>query len=207
MTEGKDAGGFHYDTSAGDNGPPAGGKRRLIREGGPTSRVRDHVRPLDPGGGAVSTISPQRMLTDDVFQTVEQSGGGSLLTPPGALAECTERTMAEDTHGREWPHDDFGLGPQTGTIGISEDGVRIRNIESPYGGGVRSLPGATENCLPVMVPTAPVPPANGPQLGSWRVAVVRVKETPAGDASGSEFPCWKCLSSVIGCTPPPPELV
>ena len=34
MAEGKDAGGFHYDTSAGDNGPTAGGKRRLIREGG-----------------------------------------------------------------------------------------------------------------------------------------------------------------------------
>ena len=50
--------GFRYDTSAGDNGPPAGGKRRLIREGGPASRVRDHVRPLDPGGGAVSTVSP-----------------------------------------------------------------------------------------------------------------------------------------------------
>ena len=67
MAEGKDAGGFHYDTSAGDNGSPAGGKRRLIREGGPASRVRDHVRPLDPGGGAVSTVSPQRMRTDGCF--------------------------------------------------------------------------------------------------------------------------------------------
>ena len=56
--------GFHYDTSTDDNGSPAGGKRRLIRE------VRDHVRPLDPGGGAVSTVSPQRRRTDDVFQTV-----------------------------------------------------------------------------------------------------------------------------------------
>ena len=63
-----------------------------------------------------------------------------------------------------------------------------RNIESPSGGGVRSLPGAAENCLPVMFPTAPVPSANGPQLGSWRVAVVRVEETPAGDASGPEGP-------------------
>ena len=158
--------------------------------GGHTSQGRDHVQPLDPGGGAVSTVSPQRMITDDVFQTVEQSSGGSLLAPPGALAECTERTMAEDTHGRECPHDDdFGLRPRTRTIGISEDGVPIRNIQSPYGGGVWSLPGATGNCLPVMVPTAPLPPANGTQLGSWRVAVVRVEETPAGDASGSEFPC------------------
>ena len=115
MAEGKDAGGFHYDTYAGDNGPPTGGKRRLIREGGgggaPASRVRDHVRPLDPGGGAVSTVSPQRMITDDVFQTVKQSGGGSLLIPPGAPAEFTELIMAEDTPGRECPHDDFEIRP------------------------------------------------------------------------------------------------
>ena len=80
------------------------------------------------------------MITDDVFQTAEQSGGGSLLIPPGASAECTERIMAEDTPGRECPHDDFRIRPRTGTIGISEDGMPIRNIESPYGGGVRSLP-------------------------------------------------------------------
>ena len=54
----------------GDNGPPAGGKRRLIREGG------------GAGGGAVATVSPQRMTIDDVFQTVEQSGGGPQLPPP-----------------------------------------------------------------------------------------------------------------------------
>ena len=120
---------------------------------------------------------------------VEQSGGVSLLIPPGASAEWTERIMAEDTPGRECPHDDFGIRPRTGTIGISEYAVPIRNIESLYGGGVRSLPGAAGNCLPVMFPTAPVPSANGPQLGSWRVAVVRVEETPAGDASGLECPC------------------
>ena len=90
------------------------------------------------------------MITDDVFQTVEQSGGESLLIPPGASAECTERIIAEDTPGRECPHDDFEIRRRTGTIGISEDGVPIRNIESPYGGGVRSLPGAAGNCLPVM---------------------------------------------------------
>ena len=32
-------------------------------------------------------------------------------------------------------------------------------------------------------PAAPVLLADGPQLGSWQVAVVRVDETPAGDAS------------------------
>ena len=75
-----------------------------------------------------------------------------------------------------------------GTMGMSEDGVPIGNIESPYGGGMRSLSGATGNCLPVMFPTVPVASANGPQLGSWRVAVVQVEETLAGDASGPEFP-------------------
>ena len=120
------------------------------------------------------------MITDDVFQTVKQSGGGSLLIPPGAPVEFTERIMAEDTPGRECPHDDFGIRPRMGTIGISEDGVPARNIESPSGGGVRSLPGAAENCLPVMFPTAPVPSANGPQLGSWRVAVVRSRRPLQG---------------------------
>ena len=49
---------------------------------------------------------------------------------------------------------------------------------------MRSLPGAAGNLLPVKFPTAPVLPADGPQLGSWQVAVLRVDETPAGDASG-----------------------
>ena len=37
-------------------------------------------------------------------------------------------------------------------------------------------------------PAAPVLLAGGPQLGSWQVAVVWVDETPAGDASGREYP-------------------
>ena len=83
MAGGEDAGWVYDDTAADNNGSPAGGKRRLIREGGGglTSRVRDHVWPRDPGGGAVSTVSPQRMKIDDVFQTVEQSGGGPQLHP------------------------------------------------------------------------------------------------------------------------------
>ena len=34
----------------------------------------------------------------------------------------------------------------------------------------------------------PVPPADRPQLGPWQVAVVRVEETPAEDASRGEPP-------------------
>ena len=96
--------------------------------------------------------------------------------------------MAEDTAGRECPHDDFGIRPRTGMTEMSEHRVPMRNIESPYGGGVRFLPGAAGNRLPVMFPTAPVLTVNKPQLGSWRVAVVQVEETPAGDASGPECP-------------------
>ena len=83
---------------------------------------------------------------------------------------------------------------------------------------MQSLPGAAWNCpVPVMFPTVPVSSANGPQLGSWRVAVVRVEETPAGDASGPEFPLAETnrqrpidLPEVAGNVrppPPSPELV
>ena len=88
--------------------------------------------------------------------------------------------MAEDTSVRECPHDDIGIRPRAGTIGMSEDRVPTRNIESPYGGGVRSLPSATGNLPPVKFPTTPVLLADGPQLGSWQVAVVRVDETLRG---------------------------
>ena len=71
---------------------------------------------------------------------------------------------------------------------MSKDRVPSLNIESQYGGGVSSLPGATGSLLPVKFPAAPVLLAGGPQLGSWQVAVVRVDETPVGDASGREYP-------------------
>ena len=41
----------------------------------------------------------------------------------------------------------------------------------------------------MMFPVAPVLHADGPQLGPWQVAVVRVDETPAGDSSKREYPC------------------
>ena len=87
--------------------------------------------------------------------------------------------MAGDTPGRECPHDDVGIRQQMATVRMSDDRVPSTNIESPYGGGVSSLPGATGSFLPVKFPAAPVLLADGPQLGSWQVAVVRVDETPA----------------------------
>ena len=81
MADRKDARRICDDTTTGDNGPPAGGKQRLIREGGSASRVSIHARPRDPGGGTVSTVSPRRTIIDDVSLAVEQSGGNLCWFP------------------------------------------------------------------------------------------------------------------------------
>ena len=94
--------------------------------------------------------------------------------------------MAGDTPGLECPHDDVGIQQQMGTVRMSDDRVPSTNIESPYGGGASSLPGATGSLLPVKFPAAPVLLADGPQLGSWQVAVMRVDETPVGGHFGME---------------------
>ena len=39
------------DIAKDGDGPPAGGKRRLIRREGFTSRISKNARPHDPGGG------------------------------------------------------------------------------------------------------------------------------------------------------------
>ena len=139
------------------------------------------------------TVSPRRTIIDDVSQAVEQSGGGGgpQLVPSGGSTVWTEKTPAEDTPGRECPHDVVGLRPHKGTMWMSNDLVPLENVESPHGGVVSSLPGAAGDLLPVMFPVVPVLLAGGPQLGSWQVAVVRVDETPAGDSSGREYPCAK----------------
>ena len=108
MADRKDAGRICDDTTAGDNGPSAGGKRRLIREGGSTSRVSIHARPRDPGGGTVSTVPPRRTILDDVSLAAEHSGGEPPLVSPGYSAVQTENALAEDTHRRECPHDVVG---------------------------------------------------------------------------------------------------
>ena len=72
---------------------------------------------------------------------------------------------------------------------MSNDRVPLKNVESPYGGGVSPLPGAAGDPPPVMFPVAPVLLAGGPQLSPWQVAVVRVDETPAGDSSEQNYPC------------------
>ena len=89
------------------------------------------------------------MTFDDVSQAVEQSGGGGgpHLVPSGVSTVWTEESLAGDTPGRECPHDDVEIRPRMGTMRMSEDRVPSMNIESLYGGGVSSLPGATGRLL------------------------------------------------------------
>ena len=104
------------------------------------------------------TVSPRRTIIDDISQAVEQSGGGGgpQLVPSGGSTVRTEKTPAEDTPGRECPHDVFGLPPHKGTMWMSNDRVALESIESLYGGGVSSLPGANGDLLPVMFLVVPV---------------------------------------------------
>ena len=55
--------------------------------------------------------------------------------------------------------------------------------KSPYGRGVLTLPGADGGHPPVMFPVASALPIDEPQLDSWKVTVVWVDETLAGDSS------------------------
>ena len=132
----------------------------------------------------MSTVSPRRTIIYDVSQAVEQSGGGPQLVSSGGSTVWTEKTPAEDTPRRECTHDVDESRLHKGTMWMSNDRVPLKNVESPYGGGVSSLPGAAGVPSPVMFPVAPVLLAGGPQLGPWQVAVVRVDETPAGDQQG-----------------------
>ena len=148
------------------------------------------------------------MTIDDVSHTMELSGGGGSAGPLQGFYSV-DRGDHGWGHSWECPHDDVGMRPQLGTARMYDDRVPATNIEAPYGGGTSSLPGVTGSHLLVKFPAAPVLLADGPQLGSWRVTVVRVNETPAGDASG-----WECphaeqdrqrpsdVSELHGVTPP-----
>ena len=111
------------------------------------------------------------------------------MVSPGYSAVQTEKALAEDTPRRECPHDVVELHAHKGTMWMSNDDVPLKNAESPYGGGVPPLLGAAGVCTPATFPVTPVLLAEGPLLGPWQVAVVRVDETPAGDSSGQDSPC------------------
>ena len=116
----------------------------------------------------------------DVSLTVEQSGE----EPPLVSSKCstvhTEKALAEDTPRRECPHDVVGLHGHKSTVWMSSDCVPLKNVESPYGGGVSPLFGAAGGPPPTMFPVVPALLAEGPQLGPWQVSVVRVDETLQG---------------------------
>ena len=189
MANGEDVGRIHDDTAAGNNRPPAGGKRWLIREGGSASRVSIHARPRDPGGGTVSTDPPQRTILNDVSVAVEQPGEEPSLVSSKCSTVQTGQASAEDTHRQEYPHDVIGLHAHKGTMWMSDDCVPLKNVKSPYGGGVSPLPGAAGGAPPAMFPVVPALLVDEPHLRSCHVAVVRVDDSPAGDSSEQDSPC------------------
>ena len=71
------------------------------------------------------------MITDDVSQTVERSGGGPGLSSPGVWTECAQQTMPEDIQIQECPHgDDLEIQPLADTIRRLEDGMPAKRIVS-----------------------------------------------------------------------------
>ena len=136
-----------------------------------------------PGGFVM--IPPQGTTDRRRLKTTAQGGSASRVSihaRPGTQ---------EGEHYRLWecPHDVVGLHAHKGTMWMSNDGVPLKNVESPYGGGVSPLLAAAGVCTPAMFPVAPALLADGPPLGPWQVAVVRVDEIPAGDSSGQDSPC------------------
>ena len=105
MANGEDVGQIHDDTATGNNRPPVGGKRRLIREGGSASRVSIHARPRDPGGGTASTDPRQRTVLNDVSVSVQQLREEPSLVSYKCLTVQTGQASAEDTHKQECSHD------------------------------------------------------------------------------------------------------
>ena len=76
--------------------------------------------------------------------------------PPLVSSKCstvqTEQASAGDTHRQECPHDVIGLYAHKGTMWMSDDCVPLKNVKSPYGGGVSPLPGAAGGPHPAMFP-------------------------------------------------------
>ena len=188
MANGEDVGRIHDGIAAGNDRPPAGGKQRLIREGGSASRVSMNARPQDPGGGTVSTDPPRRTIRNDVSVDVDPRDEPSFVSSKRSTLQ-TGQALAEDTHRQECLHDVIGLHANKGTMWMSDDCAPLKNVKSPYGGGVLPLPGAAGGPPPAMFPVAPALLVDEPQLHAWQVAFVRVDETPAGDSSKQDSPC------------------
>ena len=189
MAIGEESGRSYDDTATGNDRPPAGGKRRMVREGGSASRVSINARPRDPGRGTVLTDPRRQIVLYDVIVSIEQPREEPTLVSHTDSTAQTGQVLAEDTHIQECSHDVVGLFAHKGTMWITDDRVPQKNIKSPCGGGVLTLPGAAGGLLPAMFPVASALPIDESQLDSWQVIVVRVDETPARDSSEQEPPC------------------
>ena len=108
MVGGKGRGWLCDDFTPGSSGASPSGKRRLIREGGFTTRISNNVRPQDPGGGggcntdrsppggvAVWTGAPP-LPARVVPQSVPVRVSAVLVeeTPGGSAGECTSALVS-----------------------------------------------------------------------------------------------------------------
>ena len=168
MENGEEAGRSYDDTATSNNRPPAGRKRLMIREGGSASRVSVNARPRDPGGGTVSTDPRRWIVLHDVFVSVEHPREEPTLVSHTGSTVQTGQALAEDTHIQECSHDVVGLYAHKGTMWNTDDCVPQKNIKSPYGRGLLTLPGAGGH-PPAMFPVASALPIDEPQLDSWQV--------------------------------------
>ena len=147
MANGEEVGRSYDDTATGNNRSPAGGKRRMIREGGSASRASINARPRDPGGGTVSTDPRRWIVLHDVIVSVEQPREEPTLVSPTGSTVQTRQVLAEDTHNQECSHDVVGLYAHKGTMWNTDDRVPQKDIKSPYGEGVLTLPVLPEGTL------------------------------------------------------------
>ena len=147
----------------------------MIREGGSASRVSTRARPGTQEGGQY------RLIPDDgqylmTFWCLLNSPERNLRWSPLQTGQAS----ADDTHNQECSHDVVGLYAHKGTMWNTDDRVPQKDIKSPYGGGVSTLPGAAGGSPPGMFPVVSALPIDDPQLDAWQVAVVWVDETLQG---------------------------
>ena len=176
MANGEEAGRSYDITTTGTNRPPAGEKRRMIREDGSASRVSINARPRDPGGGTGLTDPRRRIVIHDVIVSVERPKEEPMLVSRTSSTVQTGQALAENTLFQGCSHDVVGLYAHKGTMCNTDDRVPWKFIKSQYGGGALTLPGAGGGHPPAMFSVTSSLPIDEPQLVAWQVMVVWVDE-------------------------------
>ena len=115
----------------GINRPPAGGKRRMIREDGSASWVSINARPRDPGGGTGSSVPLWRIVIHDVIVSVEQPREEPTLVSHTSSAVQTGQTLAENTPLQGCSHDVVGLYAHKDTMCNTDDIHRATGFWEP----------------------------------------------------------------------------